>query len=194
MNGMAAHAPEQNVYLPGELAPVSGIYRVEHLRGHRDAHLAVIIRGEELPTCRTCKEQVTYTVVQMTSHVTHDWDFTAPNGLSVRPPGTEYAELRAFPRRELEVAIEVELAEKAEILHGQTANISEGGVCAYLDQGLSAEDALVTLRFRPAGVLDAIAIAAIMRYRSGNRHGFFFVDPGANTREIVRSMLRAGHS
>lgn len=73
--------PEQSVLSPGELAPVSGIYRVVHLSGHREPHLAVIIRGEQLPSCRTCKGNVRFAVVQMASHVTTRLGFGCAFGI-----------------------------------------------------------------------------------------------------------------
>lgn len=185
---MAAHAREHNIYAPGDLAPVSGLYRVEHLTGHREPHTAVIIRGEELPMCRTCKTEVRFLVMHSASHVTHDWDFAAPTGLVVRQNTTEHADLRAFPRQAVELQVEVE-AEKGGSLRGQTANVSEGGICALLDQKLGAENALVSVRIDVPGVAGPATIGALLRYRAGHRHGFFFTDGDGNAREIVREIM-----
>ena len=68
-------------YAPGQTAPVSGLYRVTHLTGHRPPHLAVVIRGEELPACRLCRGAVEYSVHRHASHITHDADFTGPTSL-----------------------------------------------------------------------------------------------------------------
>ncbi len=62
---------------PGHSAPASGIYRVVH-KLHRAPHEVVLLRGEELPTCRSCKVDVTFTLVEAVEHVTHDMDFAGP--------------------------------------------------------------------------------------------------------------------
>ncbi len=62
---------------PGQCAPVSGIYRVIH-NVHRAPHEVLILRGEELPMCRSCKLDVTFTLVEAVEHVTHDMDFAGP--------------------------------------------------------------------------------------------------------------------
>ncbi len=59
---------------PADSAPVSGIYRVVH-NLHRAPHEIVVLCGEELPTCRSCKFDVTFTLVEAVEHVTHDMDF-----------------------------------------------------------------------------------------------------------------------
>lgn len=185
---------EGTIYRAGELAPVSGIYRVTHLSGHRKPHLAVIIRAEELPVCRTCKGNVRFEIVQMASHVTHDWDFTAPSGLSVRYAPAEYANVREFPRHTIALAIEVERPGKPVMLRGQTADVSESGLCALLDEKLDTKDGLVSIRIATRASDPPISTAALMRYRAGKRHGFLFIDMDANAREMVRSMLTAARS
>lgn len=61
----------------GQLAPASGIYRAVH-RMHRAPHEVLVLRGEELPPCRSCRAEVTFTLVQALEHVTHDMDFAGP--------------------------------------------------------------------------------------------------------------------
>jgi hypothetical protein len=63
---------------PGEMALVTGIYRVTH-REHRSEHDSIVICGEELPLCRTCKDAVRYTLQRQVCHITHDFDFAGPN-------------------------------------------------------------------------------------------------------------------
>jgi hypothetical protein len=60
------------------MAPVSGIYRVVHKSGHRPAHEVMAIRAEHFPACRICRNQVEFHIVQMISHMVHDWDFAGP--------------------------------------------------------------------------------------------------------------------
>src|SRR5919198_2720011 len=62
-------------YRAGDSPAISGIYKVTHL-AHRGAHEVMVIAGEELPACRTCKNQVRFLLVRPVTHVTHDWDLT----------------------------------------------------------------------------------------------------------------------
>jgi hypothetical protein len=78
---MGAATPSRRfrrAYLPGEMAPVTGVYRVVH-QEHRPDHDAVIIRGENLPACRRCKGAVQFIVQSQASHITHDFDFAGPS-------------------------------------------------------------------------------------------------------------------
>ncbi len=77
---MQAPRRARRLYKPGEAAPVSGIYTVQH-HAHRENHEVVILRGEELPACRSCKAEVRFYVKHQASHVTHDWDFAGPGCL-----------------------------------------------------------------------------------------------------------------
>lgn len=183
--------PVREIHQPGVLAQVSGIYQVTHLTGHRKPHLAVIIRGEELPNCRTCFGNVRFELVQQASHVTHDWDFAAPAGLSVRYGPSEYANVREFPRHKISLPIEVERPGMSLMLRGETADVSESGLCALLGDKLDVKDALVCIRIATRDNDPPVQTAALMRYRAGQRHGFLFVDMDANAREMVRSMLAA---
>ena len=72
---------------PGTLAPVSGIYLAIHGElprregdppthfQHRPPRQGLIIRGEELPACRICKQAVRFAVVAAVSYVSHEIDF-----------------------------------------------------------------------------------------------------------------------
>jgi hypothetical protein len=70
---MAAH----QALKPGDTVPVSGIYRVSHLK-HRVPHDVLAIRGEELPPCRTCAGDVRFHMTHSLGHMTEDWDLTGP--------------------------------------------------------------------------------------------------------------------
>jgi hypothetical protein len=75
---MAARSDNQPLeYRPGQLAAISGIYRVVHLHHRRD-HEVVAIRGEEFPPCRVCHESVRFYVAQVSTHMTHDPDMAGP--------------------------------------------------------------------------------------------------------------------
>jgi hypothetical protein len=64
-------------YRPGQMAPATAIYLVVH-KEHRPDHEAIIILGEEFPTCRTCKGAARFSVERQASHITHDFDFAGP--------------------------------------------------------------------------------------------------------------------
>ena len=66
------------VFSPGEMAPISGIYKVVHKTGHRPAHEVMAIRGEHFPSCRICRNEVEYRTMRAISHMAHDWDFAGP--------------------------------------------------------------------------------------------------------------------
>lgn len=127
----------------------------------------------------------------MASHITHDWDFTAPAGLSVRYWPSEYENVREFARHKISLPVEVERPGKPAMLHGETADVSESGLCALLDNTLDAKDSLVCIRIAIREHESPVQTTALMRYRAGQRHGFLFVDMDANAREMVRSMLVA---
>ena len=58
----------------GERAPESGTYRVIH-RGHRDDHNAIVIRGDEFPECRYCKNAARFMLLEQAEYIAHDIDF-----------------------------------------------------------------------------------------------------------------------
>ena len=68
-------AERKTTFRPGQFAPVSGIYFAIHADAHRAPHEVMVIRGEELPTCRTCKSNVVFEVLEVVPHVRHDMDF-----------------------------------------------------------------------------------------------------------------------
>ena len=69
----------QQVYKPGDNAPVSGIYTAVH-EVHRTQHEILAIRGEQFPSCRGCKDQVRFYLTAPVTHMTHDFDLTGPTG------------------------------------------------------------------------------------------------------------------
>jgi hypothetical protein len=42
---------------------------------HRPPHQVLVIRGEELPVCRICKQAVRFEILETVSYVCHDIDF-----------------------------------------------------------------------------------------------------------------------
>jgi len=76
---MSPSHSSSRTYKPGDVVPVSGMYRVLHGPEHgRDSHVVVAIRGEQFPPCRVCRQQVSFTIQRQASHCTHDWDFAGP--------------------------------------------------------------------------------------------------------------------
>jgi len=65
-------------YRAGQMARETGLYLVVH-QEHRTDHEAIVIRGEELPHCRTCKDAVQFYLERQVSHIMHDWDFSGPS-------------------------------------------------------------------------------------------------------------------
>jgi hypothetical protein len=78
MLGSASSRVVRPALLPGDMALITGIYRVTH-KGHRPDHYVAIIRGEEFPVCRTCRGAVRFTLQTQADHVTADFDFAGPS-------------------------------------------------------------------------------------------------------------------
>ena len=58
----------------GERAGLSGVYRAIH-NGHRHDHSLIVIKGDEFPPCRFCKDSTLFLLVETVEYVTHDLDF-----------------------------------------------------------------------------------------------------------------------
>ena len=58
----------------GEQAPESGIYRAIH-RSHRRDHSVTLLRGDEFPQCRFCKNEPLFVLVDAAEYFAHDIDF-----------------------------------------------------------------------------------------------------------------------
>jgi hypothetical protein len=183
----------RKTFRPGELAPVSGVYLVTHLTPHRDAHEAMVIRGELLAPCRICRSAITYAVLQTTSHMTHDWDFAGPQGLVVKSKQSDFSDLRTFPRSEIEFPIIVEReSEKGPMLfQGHARDISEGGIGAIVEGRLPAPRTAVRLRLPLGEPVRQVTVSAHLRHRSGMRHGFKFGRLDGAQRDAIRRLLRA---
>jgi len=178
-------------FRPGELAPITGIYLVSHGTRHRERHEVVIIRGEQLPTCRTCKLNLSYEIVRPISHITHDWDFSGPHTLTVRPRQEDFRDFRMFRRVNLQLPITVELspATSPVMVHGYTSDLSAGGLGAVIRSRLPARYKTGTVRVRVERGDGILSLRANFRYQTGSRYGFEFMNVGTAEREAIRHLI-----
>ena len=65
----------QPLFHPGDAVPESGIYEVLHDADHREAHDAVMILGNQFPSCETCNERVRFRIVRTAPYIFQDEDF-----------------------------------------------------------------------------------------------------------------------
>ena len=63
------------LFKPGETVPESGIYEVIHEGDHRQAHDAVMIRGNQFPGCEVCDQSVRFRIVRTAPYIFQDQDF-----------------------------------------------------------------------------------------------------------------------
>ena len=63
------------LFRPGDAVPESGIYEVLHDADHRQAHDAVMILGNQFPSCETCNERVRFRIVRTAPYIFQDEDF-----------------------------------------------------------------------------------------------------------------------
>ena len=188
---MAADKSPPLVCKPGELAPVSGVYFVRHLNRHRPPHEAMVIRGEELPTCRTCRGDVRYELLRQTEHVQHDWDLAGPRTIDPSKSFPEFDGVRRYPRVEIDVPVvlvEMPQAGKPVLLQGHSITLSEGGLGAVIESRLTHPKRNVTIRFPGPRARQELAVNARLRYRNGMRHGFEFVHLTREDRDAVREL------
>ena len=186
---MRADAPKK--FRPGDLAPITGIYLVSHGSHHRERHEVVIIRGEALPACRTCKLNVSYQVIRPISHITHDWDFSGPTNLVVRPMHGEFQDFRVFGRAQVQLPIKLQLGlgSGAALIPGQSSDLSLGGVGALIRSGIPPRYKTEMLKIIIERGREALSLFARLRYQSGLRYGFEFVNVGATQREAIRRLI-----
>jgi len=177
---------------PGEMAPISGIYRITHLTGHRPPHEALVIRGEELPPCRQCQGAVVFEVLHPTSHMTHDWDFAGPGGLvAAKPRLAQYIEIRSCRRYDVEFPLQVRAGrtEHAATVPGKTLDLGEGGALVMMESKLPRKG--VTLRIELPGAASPLELKARIRHALGMRYGFQFVGVSREACRRLRRLLPA---
>ena len=169
---------------------MTGIYLVRHNPQHRPSHEAVVVRGETLPSCRTCKSRITYEVLRTASHITHDWDFSGP---SASAPQQDFANVRRSPRFNVQLPVIVQLLRGTTMsfIQGVTKSLSEGGVGAVLEGklGQSQKDVSITLKTAHNGNL--CVLQAHLCYRNGLHHGFAFSRMNSVQKKALRSVMQA---
>jgi PilZ domain len=186
---MSVRPSSARSYRPGDLAPVSGVYRITHLTGHRQPHEALLLRGEELPHCRICRASVEFEVVRMTSHTTHDWDFAGPSGWTLPAKRRGSSDVRAHSRCEIDLPISVKWKALAGdmAITGRTLDLGEGGVGAMLEGGIVNARLPVNIGIELPDQ-PPLVFTGELRYRKGRHCGFEFADPGPNERQMIRTL------
>ena len=61
-------------FVPGTIAPRSGVYRVHHY-AHRMPHLVTVTAGTVLPECRGCGDKVRFAPMIAAEPINNDVDF-----------------------------------------------------------------------------------------------------------------------
>ena len=61
-------------FKPGEIAPQSGIYLIEHDPAHVAAHEVTVMQGSRFPVCRDCR-RLRYSLVHSAQHIDESDEF-----------------------------------------------------------------------------------------------------------------------
>jgi hypothetical protein len=179
-------------FRPGEMAPITGVYLVDHGTRHRERHEVVIIRGEQLPVCRACKLNVTYEIVRHISHITHDWDFSGPHNLIIRPKHEEFRDTRMFRRVNVQWPVTLELSNSSsspEPIHGHSIDISAGGMGAIIRSKLPPRYKTALVKILIDTGEESVGFRAHLRYHTGLRYGFEFAKITPGEQEAIRRLM-----
>ena len=185
---MASGSSVGRIFRPGDLAPISGVYLVTHGGAHREPHEAIVLRGEVLPACRTCRAAVVFQILRPTSHMNHDWDFAGPKALMADQSRPDFADLRAFPRYKIDLPVVITIGRSQ--ISGHTNDISEGGIAATIEARLDRQKKLVTLTLPLGKNNEPEILPAELRYRNGLIHGFAFRRLKDTTRQALRLFFK----
>lgn len=179
-------------FRPGELAPITGVYLVHHGLRHREPHEVVIIRGESLPACRTCKLNTQFEIVKAISHVTHDWDFSGPNNLTVQPHHEPFADFRIFRRIHVRLPVTFQLPSNPipVQIHGYSSDLSAGGLGAIIREKLPSAYKTALLKIDVGTGAAPLSVQGRFRHQSGVRYGFEFARVAGAQTEAIRRMLQ----
>lgn len=178
-------------FRPGDLAPITGVYLVDHGLRHRERHEVVIIRGEQLPVCRACKLNVTFEIIHPISHITHDWDFSGPNNLTVKPK-QEIKNTRVFRRINVQWPLTLELCDSPDqtgAVNGDSVDLSAGGMGAIIRQKLPSRYKTACVKILLNTGEQSLILQAHCRYQTGLRYGFEFSNVNAGEKEAVRRLV-----
>lgn len=47
--------------------------------GHRKNHTLVVVRGDQFPRCRFCKDAAVFLLLESAPYIAHDIDFAGPS-------------------------------------------------------------------------------------------------------------------
>jgi hypothetical protein len=61
-------------FVPGAVAPRSGVFRVHHY-AHRMPHMVIVLAGTVLPKCQRCGDKVRFTPMLAAEPINEDVDF-----------------------------------------------------------------------------------------------------------------------
>jgi len=175
------------------MAPITGVYLVTHSLRHRESHEVVIIRGEPLPACRECKLNVGFEILRPISHITHDWDFSGPHNLTVRPSQDDFKDTRMFRRVNVRwpVTVEVSDSSTAGSIHGHSIDLSAGGMGAVIRGKLPPQYKTGVVKILMDTGEDSLTFSANFRYQAGLRCGFEFANVNSPEKEVIRRLMES---
>lgn len=151
----------------------------------------VVIRGEPLPSCRACKQNVRFEIIHAISHITHDWDFSGPHNLMVKPKHEEFRNTRMFRRINVQwpITFELEGVPGDAMVQGQSVDLSIGGMGAIIREKLPPRHKIGCVKILINAGSESLVFHANFRYQAGLRYGFEFSNVSAGEKETIRRLL-----